>query len=234
MKDYFIYNGTPSTDFNAYIYDTNGFDTPTRTYEEYNVAGRNGTFTISGTEKFENRDLEYGMYIDGDMQTNIKRLESFLYSSMGYLRLEDTINTDIYRKAIISGEISMDYKTPTEVSFKIKFSCLPELWLKSGETKREYSANGSITNPTMFKSKPLIRVYGYGTLEIGSETITISKGATSYIDIDCDIQDCYEGTTNRNNLVSLTDFPTLQSGDTGIKLGTGITKVEITPRWWTI
>ena len=86
----------------------------------------------------------------------------------------------------------------------------------------------------MFDAKPLIRVYGVGELGIGSETITITKGATEYIDIDCDIQDCYEGLENRNGLVSLTDFPTLPSGNTGITLGTGITKVEITPRWWTL
>ena len=96
------------------------------------------------------------------------------------------------------------------------------------------TASGTISNPTLFEAKPLIRVYGTGKLEVGSETITISKGATEYIDIDCDIQDCYEGSENRNGLVTLTDFPTLASGDTGIKLGSGITKVEITPRWWTV
>lgn len=84
----------------------------------------------------------------------------------------------------------------------------------------------------MQTAKPLIRVYGKGIVQIGKQTIEILKAPTEYIDIDCDIQDCFEGTVNRNSYVSLTDFPVLGPGSNGITLGTGITKVEITPRWW--
>ena len=37
-----------------------------------------------------------------------------------------------------------------------------------------------------------------------------------------------------NNPNSGIDFPRLAAGSTGISLGTGITKVEITPRWFVV
>ena len=95
-----------------------------------------------------------------------------------------------------------------------------------------FTSNGSIENPTEFESKPLLRVYGTGTLGIGSQSITISQ-ADVYTDIDCEMMDCFKGTANKNANVSFSDynFPTLMPGTNGISL-TGITKVEITPRWW--
>lgn len=234
MRDYFIFDGVSSIDYNAFIYDTSGFDSPKRTYDEYSVPGRNGTLIIKNSEKFENRSLEYNVFIDKDMQENIKRFQAFLLSKGGYKCLEDSINPDYYVKAMISDGVSVDTKNLNKAVFKLTFNCLPELWLKIGEKVRSYNSNGSIDNPTQFVAKPLIRVYGHGELKIGNNTITISEGANEYIDIDCDIQDCFEGLENRNDLVTLTNFPTLPSGTTNFELGEGITKIEITPRWWTV
>ena len=232
MKDYFMFGGKASTEWNAYIYDLDAFDSAKRSIDTIDIPGRNGALTLDNTQKFENQTVKYEIYIDADMQKNSSSLMNYLHSLKGYQRLEDTIQLDIFRKAIYTESISVDHKNKSKATVTLSFDCLPEKWLKSGEQVTTFTSDGIIANPTLFDAKPLIRVYGVGELEIGSETITIAKGATSYIDIDCDIQDCYEGLENRNGLVSLTDFPTLQSGDTGITLGTGITKVEITPRWW--
>ena len=88
---------------------------------------------------------------------------------------------------------------------------------------------GTITNPTLFTSKPLIRVYGTGTLTVGDRTVEITK-VSSYVFIDCDLEECYKGTVNCNGNVKVTDFPVLPPGDTGIGFTEGITKVLITPR----
>ncbi len=232
MKDYFMFNGKASTEWNAYIYDLDAFDSAKRSIDTIDIPGRNGTLTLDNTQKFENQTVKYEIYIDEDMQRNSSAMMNYLHSLKGYKRLEDTIQLDIFRKAICTDSIAVDHKNKTKATVTLSFDCLPEKWLKSGEQTTTFTSNGIIANPTLYESKPLIRVYGVGKVEIGAETITVAKGATSYIDIDCDIQDCYEGSTNRNSLVTLTDFPTLKSGDNGIKLGTGITKVEITPRWW--
>ena len=96
-----------------------------------------------------------------------------------------------------------------------------------------YALDYKINNPTQFPSKPLIRVTGSGTVSIGDNTITIASGYT-YVDIDSEIQDCYCGTQNANSLVTFSNrkFPELQPGINGISLGTGVTSVQITPRWF--
>lgn len=91
-----------------------------------------------------------------------------------------------------------------------------------------------IDNPTLFDAKPLLRVYGTGTLGIASSTITISS-ADVYTDIDCELMDCYKGSANKNAYVvfSSNDFPVLKPGKTGFTFS-GITQVDITPRWFSV
>ena len=97
-----------------------------------------------------------------------------------------------------------------------------------------YWVRGSaLYNPTLYESKPTIRVYGNGTVTINGNTITIASGQ-SYIDIDSEAQDCYTGNTNKNDKVSFSEhkFPTLKPGVNSISYTGSVTSVEITPRWW--
>lgn len=235
MRDYFVFAGKPSSDFNAFIYDANVFDSVERTVDTYDVPGRNGVLTVTGTEKFTNRKLEYEMYVPELMLSNIPALFGYLYSLSGYHRLEDTLEPDVFKKAMLTNSVELSVKTPNQATFKLSFDCLPEKWLKSGEICVAFTSSGTIHNPTLFYAKPLIRVYGKGTFQIGSDSIEILKAPVSYIDIDADTQDCHEGSDNRNSYVTLAGgYPILPAGDTGIVLGEGIKKVEITPRWWRI
>lgn len=99
----------------------------------------------------------------------------------------------------------------------------------------EYSDADLMSNPTEFPSSPLIRAYGNGVFVMDGVTITITN-ATTYTDIDCDLMDCYEGSTNRNNDVSFStyDFPLLRPGDNTVSISSGITALEIIPRWWRV
>ena len=121
----------------------------------------------------------------------------------------------------------------------LNFDCKPQRFLKTGELPIEVEKNGisRIQNPTGFSSLPLIRVFGTsgGTLTIGDQEITISDFGNEIV-IDSEIQDVYLGTTNKNSLVKFMDkgFPSLGVGETSISFTGGITKVEVTPRWYTI
>jgi phage-related protein len=81
--------------------------------------------------------------------------------------------------------------------FDVKFSCKPQTYLKSGEKPKEFTASGSIYNPTMFDALPLMRIYGEGELEIGLETIRV-KRVDNYIDIDCELEDAYKEFAGNN------------------------------------
>ena len=93
-----------------------------------------------------------------------------------------------------------------------------------------------IANPTLFEAKPLLRIYGTGQLQIGTGLLTIDTAGTEYIDIDCDVMDCYEGFANRNGNVTISKWPTFTPGNNIIAFpnDSNITQVYITPRWWTL
>ena len=81
----------------------------------------------------------------------------------------------------------------------------------------------------------MLRVYGAGTFGIGGNTVTITA-ADGYTDMDCELEDAYKDTAavNKNSYVVLSgdNFPTIPPGTQGIELGSGITQIDIVPRWW--
>lgn len=94
----------------------------------------------------------------------------------------------------------------------------------------------ALVNPCPFPSKPIMRVYGNGVFTMGGITITVTNAST-YTDIDCEVMDCYEGDTNRNKDVTFStyDFPEIPAEErVEINIVSGITEVDIKPRWWRV
>ena len=113
------------------------------------------------------------------------------------------------------------------------------IWSNTGDIQIEYGKGGNtLFNPTLFNSRPLIELTGAGTLGINNYIITITGSGKLYI--DCDTMEAYTITggivTSANNRVSLntTDYPVLRSGMNNLSVGTGISNVKITPRWWRV
>lgn len=233
MRNYFILDGVDSRDFGIYISGQGTFSAPRREYNMLPIAGRNGDL-VGNEKRFENVELTYPAFIYTNFKQNIRDFRNFLLSLVGYHTLTDSYHSDEFRMALYEGAFEPNVEPKNDAgSFDIVFNCKPQRFLNSGTEVTTLLASGSITNPTMFDSQPLLRVYGDGQLGIGSQTITISLSGT-YTDIDCEMMDCFEGVYNRNNRVVFSDykFPVFKSGVTNISLGTGISKVEITPRWW--
>lgn len=233
MRNYLVFDGLDSRDFGVYISGSGVYNSPARVVNALSVPGRNGDLLIPGG-KFENIEVTYPAFIYTNFKQNLADFRSALSAVSGYGRLEDTYHTDEYRLAYFAEGIEVDARSQNDAGeFEIIFNCKPQRFLTSGETKQTVSSGGSITNPTRFNSKPLIRVTGYGTLTVGSDVITIANNF-AYVDIDSEVGDCYHGTDNANASVSFqqNDFPELAPGATGIAYSGHITKVEITPRWW--
>ena len=106
------------------------------------------------------------------------------------------------------------------------------MWSDVGQVTVTVTDAMTIENPTLFDAKPLLRVYGAGTLTLGGQTITIST-ADVYTDIDCEMMDCFKYTVSKNGNVSFSgyDFPVIPPGRNVITMD-GVTQVDITPRWW--
>jgi len=236
MRNYFTFDGKASTDFGVYLSGQGVYGAPARTYDIISVKGRNGELVGIGNQ-LENIEVTYPGFIYASMDTNLADLRAYLLSRIGYKRLEDTFHPNEFRKAIYAGPFEPEITMKRDAgSFDIVFRCMPQRFLKSGETDTTLTANGSISNPTRFDSQPLLKVTGTGTFYIGSQAVTISSASGATF-IDCEMMDCYKSDgTSRNEYVSFADykFPTLAPGSNSITLGTGITAIIITPRWWTV
>lgn len=233
MINYFTYDGTPSRDFGVYISGHGTFNSSVRAYNMIAVAGKNGD-DIGAEKRFNNVTLIYDAFIAHNFNHNAEGLRNFLLSKFGYKRLVDTYHPDEYRLAVFDSRI--EFATTQDnraASFQLAFNCKPQRYLFSGEQVQTFLANGTIENPTLFASKPLLRIYGTGTLGIGNTSLTIDS-ANEYTDIDCEIMEAYKDSVSCNGNITINgaDFPSLPSGASLLSLSSGITRVDVTPRWY--
>lgn len=232
--NYFTFNNKMSSDFNVWISGSGTFNTPIREVESISVPGRNGDLHIDNG-KFANVPIVYPAFITDNFSANFDAMKAFLLSQRGYKKLSDTYQPDYYRRASFTGPIEPQMITLNRAGeFNISFDCDPRRFLKSGNRSVEIENNGTLKNSTLYTALPIIRAYGEGTLTVGDISVVITDD-TAYVDLDCENQEAFEGSTNRNGDITLTDgqFPVLKPGTTTISY-TGITSVEIIPHWWTI
>lgn len=234
MIHFFSYAGKRSRDFGIYISGSGSFNAPERDVTMVSIPGRDGDLTIDNG-RFKNISIVYPAFIHEHFYTLSSAAKAWLLSHVGYARLEDTYNPDIFRLGLFAGPIDFDMRFQNwGGECGIAFNCKPQRFLKSGENIREASGATAILNPTQFTALPVIRVYGTsaGTLTVGNRILQISA-ISGYMDIDSDLQHAFNGSQNCNNNIS-GSFPTLPPGETGVIFSGGITKIEIKPRWWTI
>ena len=222
MRNYLTFAGRDSREFGIYISGQGTFDAPEREYEFYTVPGRDGDLVGTST-RLKNRDLRYPAFILQNFARNVAAWRDFLLHLTGYHKLSDSYHPEEYRMALYQGPFEPQVnETNRAGQFDIVFNVQPQRWLLSGESVTAFVADGSITNPTLFASQPLLRVYGTGVLSVAG--------------YDCRSMDCFKGAENRNAFVEIegNDFPVLPGGVSQISLGAGISRVEITPRWWRV
>lgn len=237
----FTFDGVNSLDNGIYITGA-VYNAPERAIEMYPIQGRNGALCVD-LGRFENIAVTYtcGCF-KSDQAAFAELIRAFrneLCSRRSYARLTDTYHTDEYREALFYSGIEAETFRNRAGEFEITFDCKPQRFLTSGENYTTYGKNSTITNPTKFEARPLIKVTGYGTVNIGSTTITItgSSGVVTYI--DCDLMDCYRmsggAVVSANSAVTFSGstFPVL-SGSTGVNYSGNVSKVEIMPRWWIV
>lgn len=243
----FTFDGIDSLENGIYITGEAVYNAPERMVEMITVPGKNGAIAID-QGRFENIEVKYPAgafaFSQEDFAAKITKIRNILASRYSYKRIEDTYNPDEYRLGLYKSGLEVNaaaYSSAGE--FDIIFDCKPQRWLKSGEVPETFTATGTIENPTDFTAKPLLVVTGYGQLTIGIQTFTIAEGAsgaTQQTYIDCESQEAWEEVggykQSRNDYIQNAGetFPELQAGENDIILGSNISQIEITPRWWRI
>lgn len=234
MRNWLIFAGVSCKDYGVYTNGKKTFNGAEREYDSVKIPGRSGELTIDhGT--YKNIPVEYESFIVRNFRQNTQDYRNFLLTKKGYQRLEDTYNPGEYRMARYAGSFDVDVSDALrEGNFVLSFDCMPQRFLRSGDQAITLTASSSVHNANLTVSKPIIRVYGVGTVTIGGIPIQITANQ-SYTDINCETESAYRGSTNLNgNIVlnSTKDFWELKPGNNTVTIGTGITRVEITPKWW--
>lgn len=235
-----IWNGVSSESVDVIVQHHPARILPKRKIEKVSVPGRNGDLIFS-QDAFENVEQEYDIAISAntlDLMSTSIRVGQWLLSPKGYCELEDSYDPEIYRMAYYSGSSDIVNILNLAGTANITFDCKPQRFLKAyknrwvtfNEETNEY------INPTKFISLPLIRILGSGRCDanVGGYDISVSN-VNGYVDIDCELMDCFCGNINMNGnttLGSLDAFPKLQAGKNNVSFSRGTTAIKIQPRWW--
>ena len=238
-NEQFSFDGVPSSNFQAYVFGHGVHNDPEADYKVMEIPGKNGSLHFFNG-RYKNVSVEYPVIIKADDRFKLRELvysfRSFLASKTTYCRLEDSHSPEHYMLGIYKGD------TETKItgnglmtSFTVKFDCKPQRFLKSGDMPITITASGAVYNPTQYDAKPLIRCNGQsGSITVNGVRVSVT-GCSSYVDLDCDIMEAYEGSTSRNGTTTLTDgvFPVLSPGRNEISFS-GFSSIVITPRFWTL
>lgn len=229
----FEFNNLISSDFGIYLSGSGTYNAPERDTESISIPGKNGDIIVD-KHRFKNIKVKYPAFIREEFKSNTDAVRAWILKDANYHRLEDSYHPEEYRMARFIGPLDFVTRVLNESGeCDIEFDCKPQRFLKDGELPIYITEDSKIYNPTLFDALPTIRVYGTeGTLIIGNIIMSI-KEIDEYVDIDCETQNAMKGIENKNHTIS-NAFPTLYSGENGVKIEGNISKIEIIPRWWTI
>ena len=232
----FTFDGENSLGSGIYITGQAVYNAPERTVEMISVPGRNGALAIDQGH-FENIQVTYpaGCFADNlsDFANKISAFRNILASRYTYKRLIDTYNPDEFRLGLYKSGLeaeTVNYNTAGE--FNIEFECKPQRWLKSGETESAITSGVDIANNYM-PCYPIFKITGNGTFVVNGNSVAVANNLNKTLVLDCETQNAYTGTQNRNGDIYITgEFPYLKSGTNAVTFNNA--SVTMIPRWWTL
>lgn len=210
---------------------------PRRRQEAQSIPGRNGNLLIV-EDAYDNVLQPYEVYLSAErdgLPPAARAVAEWICAPKGYQRLEDSYEPDVFRLAYYEGPLDISNILNRFGRATLEFNCKPQRYLKSGERAAALTASGArLSNPGM-ESRPLITVYGTGagTLTAGGRTVQL-KSLDGWLTLDCDLQNAYKGTQNKNSAIFAPEFPVLPPGESAVTWTGGVTRVEIIPRWWVL
>jgi len=235
LHNVFWFNGTRSDKIGIQLQDPVAFSSPVPKSQKIEVPGRNG-------------DLYFSENSFGNITASVKcfglrkeRVQDILtdvskhFYTTGYRRLETAEEPDIYRMAVLSDFPQTEIRMRTLAPFEIMFNCKPQRYYKSGERPLDLEKSGQPLYNPGYEAYPILKVYGSGpgTITAGGHTVSL-KAIDGYVTLDCELQEAYKDTANKNNTISAPEFPTLPPGECAVTWTGGVARVELTPRWYTI
>lgn len=239
---YFTYNGRSSADFGLHIETKDVFSAPEYDAEFISIPGRSGDI-INPNRRFANIKVTYTVFLArknaAALVSVLRDIKGWLYSEPDrYHELSDSYDAEYFRYGVISGSLDIEEQLNKVGSFTVTFNCKPYKYSFAGQEMVSADASTlTITNPTAFESKPYIKLYGSGAVQLmimpdgqGTTTWVISD-VDEYIEIDSELMNCFKDTVLKNDTVTSEGFPVLKPGENFITCAGNVRRIEIVPRW---
>lgn len=232
--DVIEFNGVTSSSLGIIVDGYYVKGTPQRRVSTISIPGKNGVL-VEDEGVYENYSQEYTLYWLPDRTTDISVLEWLRQDKYYRWKHSGMPDYHCFARAVLPSQIT-NYRNCYH-ELKVTFDCRPELYLDSGDVIITATGAIELNNPYQQTAKPKIAVYGNTTspqkLVVNGKEFTLN-GIDEYTVLDSEIQEAYKGTVNKNNTVS-GEFPVFCGGSVSkIGISSGISKLEIQPRWWTI
>lgn len=234
MRNLFWLDNECCKDYGIVLQNSVEFDSPQPKLSTITIPGHNGDLHIF-EGAYTNVAGRANCYIlNRSVSQLLPKVSQWLILKNGYRKFETTDEPDHYRLARVVNGPEAAIRMRLLAPFTIEFDCKPQKFLKTGENPITITSKTELYNFD-FPSSPLIKIYGNsaGNVYIGDYTVQV-KTIDEYVTLDCDTQNAYKGTLNKNNTINITEFPQLIPGENSISWNGGINRIEITPRWWTL
>ena len=122
----------------------------------------------------------------------------------------------------------------TWIMFEAELCCQPFTYLETGLKQLTLNASGTIINPGLLASDPVITVFGTRELKLKiNDTALIVSAPSGQLTIDSPRLTAHVAGKTQTDGIS-GPFPHLSPGTNHIELGTGISRIEIQGNWRTL
>ena len=224
---YFIYNGIDSRLMDIIVTAMPHTIRAAQRVESFKVPGRSGSL--------HKTDGAYDNYTK-TMECAIKdreKIDEIAAWLTGSGEIIFSSEPDKIYRVTICNTISIAQMLKKFQSFQVSFDTYPFKYSVNAfdDIITLTSAKTILNNGTIF-SQPIITITGSGaiTLTINDKEYRITNLSGS-ITIDSDIEECYSGDVNMNNVFDAEQFPIFEVGENTISWSGNVQKVEINPNW---
>lgn len=138
----------------------------------------------------------------------------------------------VYKVSIVN-TIPITQMMKTFQKFQVNFDTYPFKYsVNTFDDKLTLTKASTILGKGTVHSQPVITIYAAGAVTLSINGIEYSlSNVDDYIVINSEIEECYKGDLNRNNIFTADHFPQLEAGDNIISWTGSVEKIEIEPNW---
>ena len=235
MNDWFIWNGTCSTDMGVHVLEQPPPTMPNERVTFTNIPGRSGTLTTTEGDYVYDDLVLTAICIIADPD-RIPDVCAWLRGS-GTVTFANRDGGFYYARVVNQIPFEKILRGNPHRSFAVNFRCKPFWYEADVPVKNIQPASGSTSgyvtmqNPGNVPSEPIITVTGSGEITLFVDmTIVELSDVNGEITIDSVLQEAYSGMTPMNSCMS-GDFPTLPPGNSTISWTGNVTYLKVEPNW---